>query len=230
MPYYKKRGYRKYTKYGNRKRYYNRRKGSKKNLAKMVKAITLKQVETKFKSWNPYDATTAITSTGRMPGAGFFGGLTQGTGRDQRVGDKILAKGIRWTGLLEGGQSQGALDDDYNLVRIVIFKANKAQMVVGDMGATAPVMENIFNKENIRYLNQVVYDKKILLKSPGLSGAGYMTASKKIKIWIPLKDTIKWTASNLPDYDFYYWMISDSTAAPSPAFANDQLTIYWKDA
>ena len=48
--------------------------------------------------------------------------ISLGTDYFQRIGSKILLKSIEFKGVLVGGASESALDDPYNVVRIVISR------------------------------------------------------------------------------------------------------------
>lgn len=230
MAFYK--GYKRHS-YG-RKRTYGMSKGYRKykksryggkGLVKMIKAVTLKVAETKSATNDPY-WTGAINNTGSLSG-GIYQYIAKGTDPNQRVGAKITCRGIKWFGLLMGGQTGAVGDDLWNQIRIVIFTA-PSTTVLADLG-TAPSITTIWTHENVRKYQKVLYDKKFFLRSNAISGNGYLPALRKFKVWIKLNDIMTWSSGTNTNKDIFIYAVSDSSAIPHPSIVEDSITRYWKD-
>lgn len=209
------------------------RKGRKRSSAKSITAIVRhemgKELETKMVTNLPY-WTGNITTTGALSG-GLFTYITLGTSANQRIGDEIHCRGIRWSGIMKGGQSGsgGITDDAWNRVTIVIFEG-AAGLTLSSLGTSAPQNDTIWNKEYVQNIGKVMYKRTFLLKPGGVDGSGYQIAVQQFHIYVKLNMKITYYSTNKPDKDYYVYAVSDSGASPYPSIPSDNMTIYYKDS
>lgn len=159
------------------------------------------------------------------------GGIISGTGVAQRIGRRIHVHDIRLCGTLHGGQSNNALDDNHNSVRVVVVSGTPS--VMGTSISASLSLSTQFTRTSIGALDEVFYDKTVDLASPGRDSTGYMPALKRFDITIPVNRPFQYTSEGTAIASFralYIACVSDSSAAPSPGWDSGYMTIRFSDA
>jgi len=216
-----------------------RKTSSKKGIARIAKAVFNRGVETK-ESRYAYTSvgTTSANFSSVSYGAGSivtgcFGGITNGTGQNNRIGNSIIARGIRIYMPLAPG-------DNNNCLRFIvvspksgapIFPSSTASFVQsvlsnGGSGST----QWTFPVDTQRY--RVHYDKTFYLRMLPVDGSTATQAPviKFLKIFIKVNRKMFWDDTNTMNNDVYLVAISDSFTAPNPGAIGGFVNCYFKDA
>lgn len=161
----------------------------------------------------------------------------QGTSETQRIGRRISLRSIEIRGVLASGASEAALDDAYNVVRIIIALWNGSSE--SPLDEIVLPMDSILQKDlNSRgLLIRKYYDKYIPLPITSTEkggGDGYTPSVKRFNYYKRFKkpididfgdDTIAY-----PNKRLVISMVSDSTASPNPGFVNGYWAVKYTDA
>lgn len=161
----------------------------------------------------------------------------QGTAEIQRVGRKIKIHSIEVKGVLAQGSNETALDDSYNVMRIVIglFDGDETTPL-----ATAGAnMHAIIQKQYATRgaLLRKFFDKYIVLNvqasEPG-DGDGYAPQVKSFNYYKRFKKPITMTwgddTVNYPDQKLMMCVLSDSNAVVNPGFIAGYWMVRYTDA
>lgn len=144
------------------------------------------------------------------------GQIQIGTALTQRVGRSIHIKRISLDGILVGGQSNLATDDNRNTVRLVC-----AEM---DVGASLSIaVGDILDPRTQRGIQRIYYDQLIFLQSPGRDSTGYMPAMRRVSISLPINRDLSYVTDGLNGESrtyFAWFMVSDSLLAANPGFTS----------
>jgi hypothetical protein len=161
--------------------------------------------------------------------------FVQGAGLAQRIGNKISITELSFAGMLCGGQSNLALDDNRNWFRLVLGIWKNPS--VGASSSHTPLYSNSvpssmpLDKSTAPTLIYKVFDKSIPLNSPGRDSTGYMPAQKFVSCTYKFRRpvVITWDVNGVPDKQIFMSAVSDSSAAPSPGFVSGYLKVAWID-
>lgn len=232
---YKRRSYR-------RRLYKKRRYPTRvtKRFAKKVKKVITKTLETKYVEAGdfstPYSFTIASVPA-PVPAWTPLRYIGQGILKNQRVGAKILIKGIRLTGLLQGGSSASTqlLDDPYNYMRAILFWASPS-LDANLVPSIVPNWHQVYRKDTFPAIQRIQADKKMFFRNPiagsNAQGVDYVNFDKPFNWYFRLNKVITYTgdASNtVSGSDLFLYLISDSSTPPSPAMKWWKLTLTYKD-
>lgn len=214
-----------------RRRSYRRRRGSR--MKRAIVSTVNRMAETKWCIFATSAIWPTITSAAwshYIPsianGSSIFG---------QRVGRKIAIKGFSIIGTLQGGQSNVALDDKYNVIRFCTGIARGAQAApagtpLSTIGFNDPILKvGSAAQNNIT----VMHDRYITLVSQSRDSTGYMPAVKRFYFKHlfkkPLTITYADDTANTPNQNIFIAFLGDSNIAPSPGFTTGFLKVYYKD-
>ena len=153
-----------------------------------------------------------------------------------RVGNKIAITELSFQGVLVGGQSNLALDDNRNWFRIVLG-IWKNPSSTGASTHTVLNLNSFPSSLQIDHQTQPtllykLYDRTFTLTSPGRDSTGYIPPQRMVTYTHHFKKpvVITWDAmSSIPDKQWFLSMISDSAAAPNPGFVSGALKVTWID-
>jgi len=144
--------------------------------------------------------------------------VAAGSGVNQRIGSTIIPKAIRVLGTIVGGQSNSVSDDNRNVVRL--------SLILGVVG-TAPsgyTCNTILDPRFTTGVVRVLWDRVLVLQSPGKDSTGYMPSSKEVRVRVPIRVgplLYSGTAANtIKGQELYFCVVSDSSAIPNPGFVN----------
>lgn len=170
---------------------------------------------------------------------------SQGGQSTQVVGRRYEIIGFKLFGTLAGGQTNTALDDKYNIVRMMagIFDGDSVAFTstqrwpVLSQGLTTPVsLRNpVYPADgSTQPMRRKVKDKVVNLVPYGRDSTGYLPAIKNISFSHKFKKPIVVNYLNdggtlRADKYLSIGMCSDSTGLPSPGFISGSLIWYWKD-
>lgn len=188
--------------------------------------------EIKRYSYGMHSAFGAVTTN--PVASSLSGGISQGATASQRVGNIVTIKGVGFFGTLVGGQSNLALDDNFNTVRIIVAECISAVTMSGSVllpGYFA--ISNFIEPRTIPGLTRVLYDHVLTLESPGRDSTGYMPAVRRLNWHCPMNLKMAFTGSgNNTDTSnsIVIFMVTDSVAAPSPGFEDGSEYIEFTDA
>jgi hypothetical protein len=156
-------------------------------------------------------------------------GIAEGTDINDRIGREIVVDEIRFGGQLFGGQTNTALDDPYNNIRMLVVMAMSG-LVAADWAAVT--LEAPIDPRTTPKLQRLFYDTVVDLRVPGVDTVGYLPAhalwTRRVKCNVPIKFTSNAGAS-VNGYDLYACWISDSAAAPSPGFVQSFVATIFHD-
>lgn len=142
----------------------------------------------------------------------------------ERIGRQINLLNVRLFGTLVQGVVDGIADDRYNVVRIVLATHSAGN------APTIPLSTPI-SRSNTRYLEEVLYDKTVVLYSPAPDSTGYLPAIKHIDRTIPVNRKFNYyshTGGATP-IELSLIMVSDSAAVPNPGFVQGSWTVTFTD-
>jgi hypothetical protein len=154
--------------------------------------------------------------------------IVAGTDSNQRIGRSIRILWVDVCGTLEGGQTSGVADDDYNLVRLSLQGAQNGLTWVGNY-----TLDSVLDPRNRVGLDHVYGDYFYTLASPGKDTLGYLTAVATVRIHWNINRVFTYTGttgqSNSP-HELFFSAVSDSAAIPHPGFKNGTVTVFYTDA
>jgi hypothetical protein len=179
---------------------------------------TVGRAELKYRAFSLLSSFGSIGSSMTTVNLSSF--VTPGTGADNRIGNAIWVKGVTIKGVLVGGQTGTALDDEYNSFRIAVLITQ---------GAGAPYLtppNNYVSEETAGC--EIIAVKDFLLTSPNALTTGYQAATKVIDMFVPLNILVAYGSTTSKGVNVA--MISDSSTSPSPGFANGQCILTYIDA
>lgn len=167
--------------------------------------------------------------------------LAQGVGINQRIGNRIRIKNIKVYGVITTGTNETALDDPYNVVRIVIaiYKGQSGVTPLGSIGANinSPI-DKVTNTSVGSSLEWLLLDRYIPLQVTSTekgSGDGYTPQVRVFKYFkkIPYKfQEVTFGDGGIayPDRRIIMSCISDSSANPNPGFIAGYVKIKYEDS
>jgi len=143
---------------------------------------------------------------------------------DNRVGKKIFIKQVDLIGTLVGGAVVSAVDDPYDTLRMMLISQTQG-------GTLAVSMNQLLSAVFQDSVDHVYLDKRMVINSPGVSGAGYQPGARVVKFSVPINKAFTYTGINggSNPVSLTFAMISDSTAVPHPGFTSGTLNIYFTD-
>ncbi len=156
--------------------------------------------------------------------------IAQGNDTSNREGRAIYLTEVSLSGVLSGGQSNTAADDNHNVVRMVIFRGDPGLSV-----ATATGSWPINVPADVRFFPgaaRVLHDRIIALPSPGRDSTGYLPATRNVKLRLPLNQRILFTgaaAGTVSSTTIYVYFVSDSNLAPHPGFIQGEIVSTFAD-
>lgn len=168
-------------------------------------------------------AFSSITSTGTL--LPLTAQIAGGVDYNARIGRQIRIHTVSIEGVVAGGQTAGVADDAYNALRCVVFTAMN--------GTSAPAtMDLIMTPQVYTGLGKVFVDRKFILQSPGVNGAGYTEVAKVFRMTAVINREFMYTNTSgaAAPYDLFVSFSSDSTVAPNPGFVSGRLLIQYSDA
>lgn len=177
---------------------------------------TYRGQEVKFVQVQNVAQLSGITSSGFILSLG--GLVIEGSDIFNRIGRSIHVLGLSFFGQLCGGQSNIALDDNRNVVRLSVITAVSGATV----GSLAYSLNTPLCNRTTVGLAHVYHDELISLESPGRDSTGYMPALADVQFRVNLGFKLNYTSgAAVPSFkDLFLVAISDSSAAPSPGFTN----------
>jgi len=163
-----------------------------------------------------------------------MGYVPQGTTFYQRIGSSLKMLDITIEGTLCQGSAQSALDDSYNVVRVVLglyLGGDTTPLANFPALFNAPVTSTWYT--NGRLLKKY-YDEYIPLEVTCLEragGDGYCPGLKKFKVSVPLNVTITYgTDSTNANKVLIMSVISDSSAVVNPGFIAGYSIMNYEDS
>lgn len=217
------------------KRYF--KKYGKKFVSRSVKAYVNKAIRRNVED-KIFGSSPAITSN-TISNAWQEYSLTtipQSVGKVGRVGNQIRIKSFYLTGVMVGGQSNNALDDNRDTLRLIVglYEGKGGVTPLATAGNLInDIIRTDFNSAQGSLIKKY-YDRFIILPSMGKDSTGYMPSVRKIKIYKKFKKPllIQWSsdATIYPNKNLILSIISDSVAAPSPGFTQGFCYITYEDA
>lgn len=197
-----------------RKRKYTTRKSSTKYakptkaFAKAVKKVILKTHETKkrytfgISIGTPVNSSTVKTWYGLNP----LFHISQGTGDDDRIGDKIHVKGISLKGLFTQ-VSTGARPYPLHLTVMAWWAKEDQSSGVADPTFSSGIYPKMKNLSGSNFASiiaftdtektSVVFKRRFLMPTETTSVTGYSLYPEKwLDMWLPINKTIQYSADN----------------------------------
>lgn len=156
-------------------------------------------------SWSIYEPTNAIR---------------QGTDHYSRLGRGVMIDRIHVKGVIVGGQSNLATDDQRNVVRLVvaITDGSFTSGSLSGIGLTVPI-----TNANVTGLLKKLTDVEIPLTSTARDSTGYMPAQRAISLMVNVGTAVEYNDSIggfSPFPRINIFVISDSLIPPNPGFVS----------
>lgn len=149
--------------------------------------------------------------------------ITQGTAANQRIGRRILVTSVEIEGTLVGGQVASALDDSYNVIRILVGVSSSWATSM-----TGISLSTVLGPGRTAGLERMLCDKFVTLKSAGADSTGYLPAVQRVCIRVPVNQYFDiYATTALPTIGVC--MVSDSGTVPNPGFTDGQMKISFTD-
>lgn len=236
MPYYasrKRKSFRPRRKYGGS----TRKTATKAYVKKTIKKMS----ETKEVRYDYNDVgtvsggLTSVSYGSATKCGGLYGAIAQGTGHTQRIGNSLLATGIRFDLVMSPG-------DTTNQLRLIFFTPKKGGIRYQPSDVTN-FTENLLSGEassTVQFLSpvdtsrfRVLYDKTKLLRFVPTFGAGTATdvyaLQRHYKGFIKLNKKIVFDDEAQMTNDIYFLAISDSSVPAHPGAVAGYCVCYFKD-
>lgn len=163
-------------------------------------------------------------------------GWAQGLTGSTRIGRKVQIKSLEINGIYAGGTNETALDDPYNVLRIVVavFNGNAGTTPLQSTGIT---INTPIKRDTVRGLVRKYYDKykpvQVASTEKG-GGDGYAPGLRVFKYFKrfkrPLHLVFADDTNNYPSIRLFVSMVSDSVAIPNPGFINGYMIVKYQDA
>lgn len=156
--------------------------------------------------------------------------MVQGLTGVTRIGRKIAVTSVEIDAIYTGGQIGGAVDDKYNVMRIVLAQWESNN--VTPLATTTATLDTPINRNNFRCQNMVrKYLDKYVTMVPNMvdpDGTGYLPNLYRFKYYKrfskPIVTEFADDGITYPDKVLSLSMISDSVAVVNPGFING----YWR--
>lgn len=164
--------------------------------------------------------------------------IAQGVQRSQRVGNRIRLKSLELRGTIVAGAVESALDDPWNVVRIVIGLYNltnttNTPMTYATIGINDPISPSRLLGNLVK---KIYYDKYIPLQVTGSAKSGSVGYAPTVRAW-QFKKYFKNVFINYidtgitnPNQQVFISMISDSSGVPNPGFTLGWIRAVFEDA
>lgn len=178
---------------------------------------------------------SSVSYGGSSKLGGLYGSIASGSGQNNRIGNTILATGVRFDFVMSPG-------DTTNQLRLIFFTAKKngiryqpsdvANFVENVLsGNAASATQFLAPVDTSRY--RVLYDRTKLLRFVPTFGGGTATdvyaLQRHYKGFIKLNKKIQWDDENEITNDIYYLAISDSGLVSHPGAVAGYCVAYYKD-
>jgi hypothetical protein len=144
--------------------------------------------------------------------------LAAGTSALTRIGGVVTVCAAGFTGTIVGGQSNLAIDEQYNTIRILFVRGNYALL---NSNASNFTVSSIIGPSLVSGLRQVLYDKVFVNQSPGRDSTGYMPSVRTINWQTKLNLKLAFIGpAAATDYleSLVMIVVTDSVAVPHPGF------------
>lgn len=154
------------------------------------------------------------------------GVISTGTSYNQRIGRVVTLNRFTLTGILQGGQSNTAVDDNHNVVRLIL-----ATYRVGSVPSLS--LNDIMDPRVQDGLIRVYFDRTLTLRSPARDSTGYMPASQPVIFSVKLGKQLlyKGDGANAENTEYLTLIaLSDSGVAPSPGFISGYWNLRFTDS
>ena len=176
-----------------------------------------------------WDIPSSIGTAGYLLDAARIG---QGVDNELRVGRKVNPLTLRLNGVLHGGQSNTAVDDSINTVRLILFTG--APNLSAAAAATAWSLNKPGDPARMGGCYSVLLDVTLVLVSPGRDSTGYLPAARHVNYVVSLRQALPELMFSGSDgttnhTGVYLFALSDSSAMPNPGFVSGGLTIDYLD-
>lgn len=161
----------------------------------------------------------------------------QGVSKNQRIGTKIRVKSIEINTVISEGSNGTAVDDQYNIMRVVIGKytgQTAAPLITAGVGFNDPIKKDWSDARGT--LVQKLVDRYIPLAVASTEkggGDGYTPTLKKFKYYKRFKNFVITFADdsiNYPNYRLIMSFISDSAVVTNPGFVAGYAVVRFEDA
>lgn len=197
-----------------------------------VHRVIDKSNEQKLNTWT---ASTTFASISTTPTELNFASLNQGTDIINRIGRKIKVLSVQLRAVMAAGASQVALDDPYNVIRVVLatWSGNTTTPLTS---ASATVSSVIDSRNGFQLMRRKYVDKMVPLSVASTekgAGDGYvpkMTMLKFFKRFKNLYITYSDAGATSCTKTLVLSMLSDSSAAPHPGCIAGYVRFTFTDA
>lgn len=165
----------------------------------------------------------------------------QGVANIDRVGSRIRMKSIQISGVIANGSTESALDDPYNIIRIVIAmwkgQSGVTPLLTAGVGLNTVISREL-NTTAGSSLEWVFLDRYIPLTVTSTEkggGDGYTPGLRTFKYYLKVpysKSLVQFgdTTVTYPDRRIIMHVISDSAATVNPGFVAGFVKWKWEDA
>lgn len=207
--------------------------GSKPVTKQQVRAMLVQNVEQK---WITRDLAALAPSVGAWNEID-TSNIGQGTTLNTRVGSSVVLTSLSVVGVIAQGSAQSALDDAYNVIRIVVglYTAGPASSTpLLDAAAliSTPILREAYTRGRLlkKYYDAYVPLQVTCLERAG--GDGYCPGLKMINLHFTLNEKVTYgtDAATYPDKRLMIAFISDSTAVVNPGFVAGYTTCHFTDS
>lgn len=158
-----------------------------------------------------------------------------GTSHQTRIGNKIRIMSIEIKGVVTGAAGGTALDDAWNVMRVVCHSTT-TPLTATPLASNTITINTPINHYTIGTLNKVYYDQYFTFSNGehSLADDGYVPQLKKINFFKRWKEglPIEFKGEDVAQPSRLLWvsMISDSALAVHPGAVNGWIRVTWKDA
>jgi len=200
-------------------------------VAAAVSRALSKNIEHKL-IWGELATTYGSVSTAWTEST--IGNMPTGNTIATRVGRTVLIHSVYLKGVLHGAQSNLALDDSHNIVRLVLAvyqgAPGLANLTTGGASTSTPISTKYYSRQ----METKIWDHYYTLDSPGRDSTGYLTQQKVVNLYHKFKTPLRVDYSddtiNTSNRSLGLSMISDSSAVPNPGFVQGYWTVNYTDA
>lgn len=185
----------------------------------------------------PTDLKVAFGSIGTMWTERTLFQVSQGVKNSERIGNRIRVKSIEIKGIVSQSSAESALDEPYNVLRIVLghYKGSAVTpLTLGGAGLNTPITKHENTGATLikKYMDKYIPLTAVSTEKGG--GDGYTPSLKQVKYYKRFKKgkIIEFMNHTTGTYNgmFVLSMLSDSSAIPNPGFVAGYMIVTYDDA
>lgn len=211
-----------------------------KPVPKAVKSYVQRAIDASNENkYKVYSLVTQFGSLGNTWTETALTTITQGVGKEQRIGNRIRIKSLEIKGIISAGANQVLADDAWNVTRMVVGvydgPTSLTPLATAARGMNDPIRKDYLSANGL--LRKKYVDKYIPLMVTSTEkggGDGYAPQLKTVKYYKQWKKGIlvQWSndTATYPNCNLVVSLLSDSIVVTHPGFVAGYMVLTFEDA